>query len=123
MDSNPQLLKETNDVVDFVFEVWTATDKSLQDGKFELKTDAFNYIGAASKFPAAIMGLSEVDDEQVQVIENPDHIDQVVAVAKERLVLDNKKDEEDFEEAFRGVYTAFIRIARVTRRKRQNIEA
>ena len=118
-ETNP---KNTVEVARFLVSIWTATDRSLIDGKLDL-SDAPNYLTSASLFPSAIMGLSELDDEQLSIMQEPGKMQEVVQAVNEDLDLQNDEDEKDFETAFEAFYTGAIAVARVIRRKRQHAEA
>ena len=117
-----QYPKNTVEVARFLVSIWTATDRSLIDGKLAL-SDAPNYLTSASLFPSAIMGLSELDDEQLSIMQEPGKMQEVVQAVNEDLDLQNDEDEKDFETAFEAFYTGAIAVARVIRRKRQHAEA
>ena len=55
-------IQETKDVVRFGLSFIKATQKSLEDGKFDF-SDVYNYVDPVMKIPAAVEGIGEIDDE------------------------------------------------------------
>ena len=72
-----QYPKNTVEVARFLVSIWTATDRSLIDGKLDL-SDAPNYLTSASLFPSVI--LSELIVLQVGALPEPPLVNTCPAV-------------------------------------------
>lgn len=59
---NKHNMKETKELLSFVFSLIYATSKAREDGKFDPR-DIFHYTGAVRKAPAAVGGLEQIPEE------------------------------------------------------------
>lgn len=88
-------LKETKELLSFVFALVYATSKSLQDGKFEYR-EALNYVGAVRKLPSAVKGIEQVPAEIRDL--TPEEVDELKAFIVEEFDIVNDELEANIEE-------------------------
>ncbi len=97
-------IKETQEALAFAVAIGNATGISLQDGKFDTM-DIVNYVGALTKFPAAVEGANQIPVE----LKDLDEAESQALIAQIKDQLDLPQDEieeaiEDHLEVVRVIY-------------------
>jgi len=88
-------LKETKELLSFVFALVYATSKTMQDGKFEYR-EALNYVGAVRKVANAVNGIDAVPAEIADLTN--EEIDELKAFIVEEFDIENDVLEQNIEE-------------------------
>lgn len=95
-------IKETKEVLDFVFALVTALSKSLDDGKLDL-TDALEFLPSLTKAGAAFSDMSLIPAEMADL--SDEERQALVAYAKANLDLPDDNLEKNLELAIEvGLY-------------------
>lgn len=84
-------MKETKELLSFIFSLIYATDKSFEDGKFST-SDIFKYTGAVKKLPAGLSGIEKIPNELKNVNEETLNELRQFIIEEFNLVDENKEE-------------------------------
>lgn len=108
--------KETIELLDGIFALTTATQKSLEDDGKITFTDAGNFFSPVLKLPAAIGGAQNVPSELSHL--SADGRQEVLDYFADRFDLKNDELEQYIEDALQTGYAFVVSITRLAKYKR-----
>lgn len=87
-------MKETKELLSFIFSLIYATDRAFEDKKFTT-ADIFKYTGAVKKLPAGLSGIEKIPNEVKNI--NEETLNELRVFIIEEFNLTNDKQEEVIE--------------------------